>query len=102
MPIGAYTAASLPLMPRRKRPPSLEVTEVPSIGGVEVISVDIVAGKTIKKRTFEKVLFDIPALNDSSPPPDDDTSNITTTTVNPKGPSRSSSVCIYFPGPLRC
>ena len=83
-------------MPRRKRPASFEVTQVPSPSGVEVISVDIVSGKAVKKRTFEKVLFEVPAPNDRSPLDDYDTASTATAAALPKGPRRSASVCLYL------
>lgn len=77
---------------RRKRSPSCEVDHVVFAGGVEVISVDIVAGKTIKKRTFEKVHFEDPVLNDlTSSSLDNDTTD-TIADTGSKGPSRSVSV----------
>lgn len=99
MLIGAYIAAPLSLMPRnrRKRPLSCEVTQVVSAGGVEVVSVDVVAGKTIKKRAFEKVFFEVPAPpRDSSPSSDNDTQNNIPAATDPKGPSRSSTVRIFL------
>ena len=77
--IGAYIAAPLSFMPRnrRKRARSCEVSEVVSAGGVEVVSVDIVAGKTVKKRAFEKVFFEVPAPEDFSPPPPTTTPRMT-------------------------
>jgi len=81
---------------RRKRPagsPNCEVSEVVAPGGVEFFSVDILAGKVVKKRVVEQVHFDISTVADDTPLSDaDDAENETSTTCNPKGPSRSASV----------
>jgi len=85
----------MPRNRRRKRSPSFEVTQVVSAGGVEVVSVDVVAGKTVKKRAFERVFFEVPAVpDDSSPSFDDDTQDSTPAATNRKGSSRSASVHI--------
>ena len=80
---------------RRKRSPSCEITQVVSAGGVEIITVDVVAGKTVKKRAFEKVFFEVPTPpEDFSLFFDDNTQDDTPTVTGSKGPSRSASVRI--------
>jgi len=78
------------------------------VGGVEVISVDVVAGKTLKKRTFEKVSFEVPVFPDNPLFLPDDTKDDTPPATVSKGPSRSVSVCLplnsgsFFLQPLVC
>jgi len=88
-------------MPRPpKRRASTVASEVVFIGGVEVISVDIVAGKTFKKRAFEKAWFETPVASNNSPPPDNDTRDDTPTVITPKAPSRSVSVRLFLCSPF--
>jgi len=87
---------------RRKRAagtPNCEVSEIVAPGGVEFLSVDIFAGKVIKKRAVEQVHFEIQPAADDTPLFDanaDDAENGTPTTNNPKGPSRSASVGAFL------
>jgi hypothetical protein len=86
-------------MPRnpRKRPRSCEISQVAPSGGVEVLSLDIVGGRTTKKRTFEVVFYDIPPPKDDSPFGDDsDDAPRDSEPTDPKGPSRSASVYLSF------
>jgi hypothetical protein len=71
---------------------SCAVLEVVTPSGVEVVSVDTVAGKVVKKCVFEQHIFvvpttpDDPVAPDNPPSPNDHTDN--------NRPSRSSSVCV--------
>jgi len=54
---------------RRKRAASIKISKVGPAGGVEVISLDVFGGKTIKKRAFEKIHLEVPpSLKEPSPP----------------------------------
>ena len=86
---------------RRKRAASIEETRVGPAGTIEVLSLDVLAGKTIKKRAFEKIHFGVPSgledplpffYNDADHNADHNTSKKTATAASTKGPSRSVSV----------
>jgi hypothetical protein len=98
-------------MPRTRRKRSadnakVEVSQIISPGGVEVLSLDVFDGKVTKRRAVERVSFAIPTSSDDTPVPPDDTptspddalnaENIVPPRKKNKGPVRSPSVSILF------